>query len=102
MDPLTWTGSLAFITPIFMIALLLLAATIAIWVVVSIFSAGTRHVANADGTMSLAGNPQALAALGRAPVPSGGGRSHRADPIIVFGILIIGTAGRHHWRDVAD
>ncbi len=64
MDPLTWTGSLAFITPIFMIVLLLLAATIAIWVVVSIFSAGTRHVANADGTISLAGNPQAMAALG--------------------------------------
>ncbi|NIZ14549.1 ABC transporter permease [Phaeobacter sp. HF9A] len=64
MDPLTWTGSLAFINPIFLIALVLLAASILLWMGVSILTAGTRHVANADGTMTLAGNPQAMASLG--------------------------------------
>ncbi len=64
MDPLTWTGSLAFLNLIFMIALAALGAAIAVWMLLSIVTAGTRQVANADGTMTLAGNPQAMAGLG--------------------------------------
>jgi len=63
MEPLTWTGSLGFLTPILVIALILLAASIVIWMLASAMSAGTRYVANADGSLSLAGNPQAMAAL---------------------------------------
>ncbi|KUP92493.1 ABC transporter permease [Tritonibacter horizontis] len=64
MDPLTWTGSLAFLNMIFAIALVAMAAALVIWMLLSILTAGTRHVANADGTMTLAGNPQAIAGLG--------------------------------------
>ncbi|GAB5431973.1 MAG: ABC transporter permease [Epibacterium sp.] len=63
MEPLTWTGALGFLTPILVIALILLAASIVIWMLASAMSAGTRYVANADGSLSLAGNPQAMAAL---------------------------------------
>ena len=63
MDPLTWTGALGFLTPILVIALILLAASIVIWMLASAMSVGTRYVANADGSLSLAGNPQAMAAL---------------------------------------
>ncbi len=64
MDPLTWTGALAPLNPLFAIALLLLAAMIVIWMAVSMVTAGTRQIANLDGTVTLAGNPQAMAALG--------------------------------------
>ena len=64
MDPLTWTGSLAFLNPLFSIALLLLAAMVVIWMLVSIVTAGTREITNADGSVTLAGNPQAMASLG--------------------------------------
>ncbi|TNJ41648.1 ABC transporter permease [Phaeobacter sp. B1627] len=64
MEPLTWTGALAFLNPLFAIALTALAAAIVIWMLLSIAAAGTRQVANADGTITLAGNPQAIASLG--------------------------------------
>ncbi|WOI34070.1 ABC transporter permease [Tritonibacter scottomollicae] len=64
MDPLTWTGALAFLNPIYQITLVLLVAALAIWIITSVISAGTRQVANADGSFTLAGNPQAMANLG--------------------------------------
>ena len=64
MDPLTWTGTLAFLNPLFAIALIALAAAIVIWMLLSIAAAGSRQVANADGSITLAGNPQAIASLG--------------------------------------
>ncbi|OIQ31997.1 MAG: peptide ABC transporter permease [Alphaproteobacteria bacterium MedPE-SWcel] len=64
MDPLTWTGTLAFLNPLFAIALIALAAAIVIWMLLSIAAAGSRQVANADGSVTLAGNPQAIASLG--------------------------------------
>ena len=63
MDPLTWTGALAFLNPIYQITLVLLVAALAIWIITSVISAGTRQVANADGSFTLAGNPQAMANL---------------------------------------
>ncbi len=61
MEPLTWTGSLAFLNPILQILLLLLAVAILLWLAASILLPETTAKTNADGTMSLSAGPRGLA-----------------------------------------
>jgi peptide/nickel transport system permease protein len=64
MEALTWTGSVAFLNPILIVAVGLLAISVAAWVATSLFTAGARPVTGADGTITLAGNPTAIVGLG--------------------------------------
>lgn len=63
MEALTWTGSIAFLNPILTIALTLMVVSIAIWMALSIVTAGARQTVNMDGSVSLSGNPTAMAGL---------------------------------------
>lgn len=62
MEPLTWTGSLAFLNPILQVLLVLLALAIAVWLVASVLLPETSTKTNADGTMSFTAGPRGLAA----------------------------------------
>ena len=64
MEALTWTGSVAFLNPILIVAVGLLAISVAAWVATSLFTAGARPVTGADGPITLAGNPTAIVGLG--------------------------------------
>jgi peptide/nickel transport system permease protein len=61
MEPLTWTGSLAFLNPILQILLLLLAVAILLWLAASLLLPETTAKTNPDGTMSLSAGPRGLA-----------------------------------------
>ena len=52
MEPLSWTGSIAFLNPILMIALVELAVSIVAWILGSILLPETPVSVNADGTIS--------------------------------------------------
>lgn len=61
MEPLTWTGSLAFLNPVLQILLLLLALSVLVWLAASILLPDTTAKTNPDGTMSLTAGPRGLA-----------------------------------------
>ncbi len=63
MEPLSWTGSIAFLNPILVIALVLLAISIVIWILASIFQAEAPVSVNADGTLSSGGGLRGLSQL---------------------------------------
>ncbi|MTH99646.1 ABC transporter permease [Roseibium sp. RKSG952] len=63
MEPLSWTGSIAFLNPILMIALVLLALSIVLWILASIFQAEAPVSVNADGTLSSGGGFRGLAQM---------------------------------------
>ncbi len=52
MEPLSWTGSIAFLNPILVIALAALALSIVAWILVSVFLTEGPVNVNADGTLS--------------------------------------------------
>ncbi|MCA0928760.1 ABC transporter permease [Ruegeria profundi] len=52
MEPLTWTGSIAFLNPLLMIAIAALLLSIVIWIVGSIFLPEAPLSINMDGTVS--------------------------------------------------
>ncbi|KIC44237.1 MAG: ABC transporter permease [Ruegeria sp.] len=52
MEPLTWTGSIAFLNPLLMIALALMALSILVWILASIVLPEPQMTVNADGTLS--------------------------------------------------
>ncbi|WP_120635243.1 ABC transporter permease [Ruegeria sp. EL01] len=52
MEPLTWTGSIAFLNPLLMVALAALILSIVIWIVGSIFLPEDQVTVNPDGTIT--------------------------------------------------
>ena len=60
MEPLSWTGSIAFLNPILMIALLALAVSIVAWILSSILLPESPVSVNVDGTLSSEGGLRAL------------------------------------------
>lgn len=52
MEPLSWTGSIAFLNPLLMIALGLLILSIVVWILASIFLPETPMTVNPDGTLT--------------------------------------------------
>ncbi|WP_424830762.1 ABC transporter permease [Ruegeria sp.] len=52
MEPLTWTGSIAFLNPLLLIALGAMALSIMVWMLASIVLPETPSVVNPDGTLS--------------------------------------------------
>ncbi|MDE4131614.1 ABC transporter permease [Phaeobacter sp. QD34_3] len=63
MDPLSWTGSIAFLNPLLFAALGLLAISILIWILIGAVTPEDRSITNVGGTLSLSAGPQGLAAL---------------------------------------
>ncbi|UWR08712.1 ABC transporter permease [Ruegeria sp. B32] len=55
MEPLSWTGSIAFLNPIMMIALAALVVSVVVWILASILLPETQVSVNADGTVSSGG-----------------------------------------------
>ncbi|SHE91964.1 peptide/nickel transport system permease protein [Ruegeria intermedia] len=60
MEPLSWTGSLAFLNPILMIALVALAVSVLVWILASIVLPEPQMTVNADGTVSSSGGLRSL------------------------------------------
>ena len=54
MEPLDWTGSIAFLNPLLMIALAALALSIVVWMLASIILPEAQLTVNADGSVSSA------------------------------------------------
>ncbi len=52
MEPLTWTGSIAFLNPLLMLALGLMLLSIVVWMLASIVLPEDQMIVNADGTLS--------------------------------------------------
>lgn len=52
MEPLTWTGSVAFLNPLFAIALGLMALSIVVWMLASIVLPEDQMTVNPDGTLT--------------------------------------------------
>ena len=63
MEPLSWTGSIAFLNPLLFAALGLLAISILLWILIGAVTPEDRTITNAGGTLSLSAGPQGLAAL---------------------------------------
>ncbi|MEN8738656.1 MAG: ABC transporter permease [Phaeobacter gallaeciensis] len=63
MEPLSWTGSIAFLNPLLFAALGLLAISILLWIIIGAVTPEERAITNAGGTLSLSAGPQGLAAL---------------------------------------
>lgn len=63
MEPLSWTGSLAFLNPLLILSLGLLVLSIFSWIGLSIVTSGTRQTFNADGTATFTASPTALAGI---------------------------------------
>ncbi|MGV6805535.1 MAG: ABC transporter permease [Ruegeria sp.] len=61
MEPLSWTGSIAFLNPILMIALAALAVSIVVWILSSILLPESPVTVNADGTISSGSGLRGLA-----------------------------------------
>ena len=60
MEPLSWTGSIAFLNPLLMIALAVLALSILVWILASIVLPETPVSVNSDGTLSAGSGPRSL------------------------------------------
>ena len=60
MEPLTWTGSIAFLNPLLMIALAALFLSILVWIIASIFLPEQQIVVNPDGSVSSGGGVRGL------------------------------------------
>ncbi|MCX8952640.1 ABC transporter permease [Ruegeria sp. NA] len=52
MEPLTWTGSIAFLNPLFALGLALMVLSIAVWMLASIVLPEDQMTVNPDGTLS--------------------------------------------------
>ncbi len=52
MEPLSWTGSIAFLNPIILLVLSLLALSIILWIAISIVTPESSVSINSDGTVS--------------------------------------------------
>ncbi|KPD11982.1 ABC transporter permease [Phaeobacter sp. 11ANDIMAR09] len=63
MDPLSWTGKIAFLDPFLFLALGLLAASVAVWVLLSIVLPEDRAINVTAGGASLSSGPRDLATL---------------------------------------
>jgi peptide/nickel transport system permease protein len=63
MEPLSWTGSIAFLNPLLFAALGLLAISILLWILIGAVTPEDRTITNVGGTLSLSAGPQGLAAL---------------------------------------
>ncbi|WP_171168453.1 ABC transporter permease [Ruegeria sp. HKCCA0370] len=63
MEPLTWTGSIAFLNPLLMIALAALLLSIMVWIIASIFLPEQQIVVNPDGSVSSGGGVRGLIQL---------------------------------------
>ncbi|AXT26302.1 ABC transporter permease [Ruegeria sp. AD91A] len=63
MEPLSWTGSIAFLNPLLMIALAALILSILVWIIVSIFQPEQQIVVNSDGSVSSGGGVRGLIQL---------------------------------------
>ena len=53
MEPLTWTGSLDFLNPIFIALIFICAALVAAYMVASVFAPEAQTTVNPDGTLSV-------------------------------------------------
>ncbi|EEX11054.1 oligopeptide/dipeptide ABC transporter, permease protein [Ruegeria lacuscaerulensis ITI-1157] len=60
MEPLSWTGSIAFLNPILMIALVALAVSVLAWILASIVLPEPQVIVNPDGTVSSGGGLRSL------------------------------------------
>ena len=60
MEPLSWTGSIAFLNPILTIALVALAISVLVWILASIVLPEPQVTVNADGTVSSSGGLRSL------------------------------------------
>ncbi|UUV07389.1 ABC transporter permease [Ruegeria sp. YS9] len=63
MEPLTWTGSIAFLNPLLMIALAALFLSILVWIIASIFLPERQIIVNPDGSVSSGGGVRGLIQL---------------------------------------
>ncbi|MFW8592952.1 ABC transporter permease [Cribrihabitans neustonicus] len=61
MEPLSWTGAIAFLNPILMFSLAALALAILTWMILSVVVPEPAATTNPDGTVSLAAGPLTMA-----------------------------------------
>ncbi|MBE1282350.1 MAG: ABC transporter permease subunit [Rhodobacteraceae bacterium] len=61
MEPLTWTGSIAFLDPIFVYSLIALVIAIVVWIVLSAVLPEGVATTNPDGTLTMASGPRKTA-----------------------------------------
>ncbi|MEP2715411.1 ABC transporter permease [Pseudophaeobacter sp.] len=62
MDPLSWTGQIAFLTPFLLLALGLLALSILVWMLISILVPENRAIQNNGDSLRLSSSPRDFAA----------------------------------------
>ncbi|APG46833.1 ABC transporter permease [Phaeobacter porticola] len=91
MDPLNWTGSLSFLNPVLILALIALAFSIVAWLVLSVVTTGRTAVVNSHGSAGLAATPDMLA--GRAVHYSFLTVTTLVVVYIVFGLLFGASGG---------
>lgn len=63
MDPLSWTGNIAFLDPLLLIGLGLLAVTVVVWMLLNMVLPENRAINVANGSAGLSSGPRDLAAL---------------------------------------
>ncbi|MCV6584048.1 MAG: ABC transporter permease [Marinibacterium sp.] len=63
MEPLTWTGSIAFLNPLLLIALVACAASILLWILASTILPAEQVTVNPDGSLSQGRGPRALSGM---------------------------------------
>ena len=64
MEPLSWTGSLSFLTPILFLSLAALGVSIIAWMVLSVAGGMRASAQGPYGAPALTATPEGLAALG--------------------------------------
>lgn len=61
MDPLSWTGKIAFLDPVLFIALGLLAISVLVWILLSAVLPEQRAINAGNGSLGLSSDPRGLA-----------------------------------------
>ena len=99
MDPLSWTGQIAFLTPLLTPVFGLLGLSVLIWIVLNAVLPENRVINSAGGSLSLSAGPRDIASLAVK-------LCFLAATLLIFSYLVLGLisrhAGRHHWRDGAS
>lgn len=88
MDPLSWTGQIAFLTPLLTLVFGLLGLSILIWIVLNAVLPENRAINNNGGSLSLSSGPRDIASLAVK-------LSFLAATALIFSYLVLGLIFAH-------
>ncbi len=83
MDPLSWTGQIAFLTPLLTLVFGLLGLSVLSWIVLNAVLPENRAINNVGGSLSLSAGPRAIASLAVK-------LSFLAAALVIFSYLVLG------------